>query len=74
MLNVEIDLFQPCLNIKAWAGFANPREVTMTDDFAIFRYVVVIADGREATSFVAGFQGFYREILGCSGCRAMNNN
>ena len=31
-------------------------------DYSIFRDVVVVADGAEATSLVAGFQGFYREI------------
>ena len=33
-------------------------------DYSIFRDVVVVADGAEATSLVAGFQGFYREIPG----------
>ena len=126
MLNVEVDLFQPCLNIKARTTFANPGEVTVTDDlgfgivygkalqklyhtavlgfcssvgriaflietalvtyayavgvvmlgmgsyhflrtarvdFAILRNVIVVADGLEATSLVAGFQSFYREVL-----------
>ena len=38
-------------------------------DHAVFRDVVVVADGSEATSLVAGFQGFYREIPGypCGG-------
>ena len=38
-------------------------------DGAVLGDVVVVADGAEATSLVAGFQGFYREIPGylCSG-------
>ena len=43
-------------------------------DYAIFRDVVVVADGAEATSLVAGFQGFYREIPGypCGGTMDYN--
>ena len=33
--------------------------------------VVVIADGFETSCEVAGFQVFYREVLGHTGCRAM---
>ena len=33
--------------------------------------VVVIADGFETSGEVAGFQVFYREVLGRTGCRAM---
>ena len=38
-------------------------------DHAVFRDVVVVADGTEATSLVTGFKGFYREIPGypCGG-------
>ena len=38
-------------------------------DHAVLGDVVVVADGAEATSLVAGFQGFYREIPGypCGG-------
>ena len=43
-------------------------------DHAILRDVVVVADGAEATSLVAGFEGFNREITVGSGGRAMNDN
>lgn len=33
--------------------------------------VVVVADGFETSCEVAGFQVFYREVLGHTGCRAM---
>ena len=33
--------------------------------------VVVIADGFETSGEVAGFQVFYREVLGRTGCRAV---
>ena len=33
--------------------------------------VVVIADGFETSGEVAGFQVFYREVLGHTGCRAV---
>ena len=48
------------------AGFALG---TAGIDHAVFRDVVVVADGSEATSLVAGFQGFYWEIPGypCGG-------
>jgi hypothetical protein len=32
---VEVYFFQPLLYIKAWAGFSDPWEVTMADDFGI---------------------------------------
>ena len=136
-LNVEVDLFQPLLYIKAWAGFSNPWEVTMADDLgfwvvctktlqklyhatilgfrasvgwsavgidaalvtdtnavgvvmlgvsanhllgtaridgAILRNVIVIADGLETTSLVAGFKVFHREIAVGLGGRTMNND
>ena len=37
----------------------------------IFGDVVVVADGFETSCEVAGFQVFYREVLGHTGCRAM---
>ena len=33
--------------------------------------VVVVADGFETSGEVAGFQVFYREVLGRTGCRAV---
>ena len=30
---MEVYFFQPLLYIKAWAGFSDPWEVTMADDF-----------------------------------------
>ena len=126
ILNVEVDLLQPLLDIEAWATLAYPRQVSMTDNLgfgiiygktlqklyhaallgfrasvgwdavgietalvtdadamgvvmlgmganhllgtarvngAILGDVVVVADGTEATSLVAGFQGFYCEVL-----------
>ena len=33
--------------------------------------VVVVADGFETSGEVTGFQVFYREVLGHTGCRAM---
>ena len=35
-------------------------------DFAVFGDVVVVADGLEAARLVAGFEVFYREVLGGS--------
>ena len=35
-LNVEVYFFQPLLYIKAWTGFSDPGEVTMTDDFGFW--------------------------------------
>ena len=32
---MEVNFFQPLLYIKAWAGFSDPGEVTMADDFGI---------------------------------------
>ena len=32
-------------------------------DHAILRNVIVVTDGAETTGLVAGFQGFYREVL-----------
>ena len=32
---MEVYFFQPLLYIKAWAGFSDPWEVTMADDFGI---------------------------------------
>ena len=40
-------------------------------DFAILGDVVVVADGFETSCEVTGFQVFYREVLGHTGCRAM---
>ena len=40
-------------------------------DGAILGDVIVIADGAEATSLVAGFQSFYREVLIHTGGTAM---
>ena len=34
-LNVEVNFFQPLLNIKAGTGFSDPWEVTVADDFGI---------------------------------------
>lgn len=36
LLNVEVNFFQPLLYIKAWAGFSDPGEVTMADDFGFW--------------------------------------
>ena len=38
---------------------------------AVLGDVVVVADGFETSCEVAGFQVFYREVLGHTGCRAM---
>ena len=38
---------------------------------AVLGDVVVVADGFETSCEVAGFQVFYREVLGRTGCRAM---
>ena len=43
-------------------------------DGAVLGDVVVVADGAEAAGFVAGFEGFYREVAVGSGSRAMNYN
>ena len=36
--------------------------------------VVVVADGFETSCEVTGFQVFYREVLGCTGCRAVQHD
>ena len=38
---------------------------------AVLGDVVVVADGFETSGEVAGFQVFYREVLGRTGCRAV---
>ena len=38
---------------------------------AVLGDVVVVADGFETSCEVAGFQVFYREVLGRTGCRAV---
>ena len=43
-------------------------------DFTILGDVVMVADGLEATSLVAGFKVFHREIAVGSGGRAMNDD
>ena len=43
-------------------------------DFAILGDVVVITGGLEASSLMAGFEIFDREISVGSGCRAVNND
>ena len=40
-------------------------------DGAVLGDVVVVADGFETSGEVTGFQVFYREVLGHTGCRAM---
>ena len=36
LLNVEVDVFQIFLYIKAWTAFSDPWEVTMADDFGFW--------------------------------------
>ena len=43
-------------------------------DGAVLGDVVVVADGAEASCFMASFKGFYREIAVGSGGRAMDDN
>ena len=38
---------------------------------AVLGDIVVVADGFETSCEVAGFQVFYREVLGRTGCRAV---
>ena len=38
---------------------------------AVLGDIVVVADGFETSGEVAGFQVFYREVLGRTGCRAV---
>ena len=49
-------------NLSLWAARV---EGTVLGD------VVVVADGFETSGEVAGFQVFYREVLGRTGCRAV---
>ena len=43
-------------------------------DHAILRNVIVVTDGAETTGLVAGFQGFYREVLVYTCGTAMYHN
>ena len=43
-------------------------------DFAVFGDVVVVADGLEASRLVAGFEVFYREVLGGSRSGTVNDD
>lgn len=43
-------------------------------DHAILRNVIVVTDGAETTCLVAGFQGFYREVLVYTCGTAMYHN
>ena len=45
---------QSCTHLGFW---------TAGIDHAILRNVIVVTDGAETTGLVAGFQGFYREVL-----------
>ena len=43
-------------------------------EVAILRDVIVVTDGTEATSLVAGFEVFYREVLRNLGGRTVNDD
>ena len=54
---MEVNFFQPCLNIKARTGFSDPWEVSVTDDFGFW---IVEAEALQKL--------YHRALLGfCSG-------